>query len=79
MHYHFVHECIISGEVELKHVRTDQQIVNIFTKPLGVDKLHHFSEMLAIQHLNVPHLRVRAEEDDKGRTEGSRSARGRPA
>ena len=33
VHYHFVRERILSGEVELVHVSTDRQIVDIFTKP----------------------------------------------
>ena len=43
-------------------------MADIFTKPLGFDKLQHFSIMLGLQHLDVPHLRGRA---DKG--SGSRS------
>ena len=39
VHYHFVHEQILSGEVELAYVRTDRQVTDIFTKPLGLDKL----------------------------------------
>ena len=48
-----------SGEVELKYVRTDWQVVDIFITALGLDRLQHFSEMLGIQHLGVPHLRGR--------------------
>jgi hypothetical protein len=39
VHYHFVRERVLSGEVELQHVPTDRQIADIFTKPLGLDKL----------------------------------------
>ena len=59
VHYHFVCERVLSGEVELRYVRTDLQVVNIFTKALSLDKLQHFSKMLGFQHLNVPHLRTR--------------------
>ena len=41
-HYHFVRERVLSGEVDLLHVSTDRQVANIFTKPLGLDKLWHF-------------------------------------
>jgi hypothetical protein len=39
VHYHFVGERVLSGEVELRHVPTDRQVVDIFTKALGLDKL----------------------------------------
>ena len=32
--YHFVHEWVLSGEVELQYVQIDRYFVNIFTKPL---------------------------------------------
>ena len=51
------------GEVELQYVHTDQQVADIFTKPLGSDKLQHFTEMLGVQHLDVPHLRGRTGKD----------------
>ena len=57
VHYHFVRERVLSGEVELRYVQTDRQVANIFNKALGSDKLQHFSEMLGVQRLDVPHLR----------------------
>ena len=57
VHYHFVRERVLSGEVELRYVRTDLQVADIFTKALGSDKLQHFSEMLGLQHLDTPQLR----------------------
>ena len=39
VHYHFVRELVLSGEVELQYVPTDRQTTDIFTKPLGLDKL----------------------------------------
>ena len=37
VHYHFVRERVLSGEVELVYVPMDRQVDDIFTKPLGVD------------------------------------------
>ena len=37
----------------------DRQVVDIFTKTLGLDKLQYFSQMLGIQPLDMPHLRER--------------------
>ena len=59
VHYHFVRERVLSGKVELRYVRTDEQIGDIFTKVLRLDKLQNFFEMLGIQHLDMPHLRGR--------------------
>jgi hypothetical protein len=61
VHYHFVRECVLSGEVELVYVLTDRQIADIFTKPLGIDKLGQFSGTLELRHLDVPNLRGREE------------------
>ena len=37
VHYHFVRERVLSGEVELQYVPTDRQAADIFTKPLGLE------------------------------------------
>jgi hypothetical protein len=65
VHYHFVHERILSGEVELQHVPMDRQIADIFTKPLGLDKLRQFSGALGLRHLDVPNLRGRNDQEGK--------------
>jgi len=33
--YHFIHECIEEGKVEVEHVGTTSQLADIFTKALG--------------------------------------------
>ena len=53
--------------VELRYVQTDLQVANIFTKLLVSDNLQHFTEMLGIQHLDVPRLR---ETTGKGKKTG---------
>ena len=63
MHYHFVREHVLSGEVELVYVATDRQTANILTKPLGLDKLQQFSGALGLRHLDVPNLRGREEQE----------------
>jgi hypothetical protein len=67
VHYHFVHERVLSGEVELQYVSTDRQTADIFTKPLGLDKLRQFSGTLGLRHLDV--LNLRGRHDQKGRKE----------
>jgi hypothetical protein len=61
VHYHFVRERVLSGEVELQHGPTDWQTADIFTKPLGFDKLLQFSGALGLRHLDMPNLRGREE------------------
>ena len=47
VHYHFFRERVHSSEVELQYVPTDRQPANIFTNPLGLDKLWQFSGALS--------------------------------
>ena len=70
VHYHFVCERVLSSEVELVYVPTYRQTADIFTKPLGLDKLRQFSGALGLRHLDVSNL-------ERGRktTKGSRSDR----
>ena len=44
------------------YVLTDRQTVDIFTKPLGLDKLRQLSSALGLQHLDMPNLRGRNSE-----------------
>ena len=59
VHYHFARERVLSGEVKLVYVPTDRQTTDIFTKPLGLNKLRQFSSVLGLQHLDMPNLRGR--------------------
>ena len=65
VHYHFVRERVLSGEVELTHVSTDRQIADIFTKPHGLDKLRHFSGELGLRQFDTPNSRGRKEQEEE--------------
>ncbi|MCO5553730.1 hypothetical protein L7F22_007256 [Adiantum nelumboides] len=39
VHYHFIRERFLDGSINLTFVRTDEQVVDIFTKALGAEKL----------------------------------------
>ena len=54
----------LSSEVELEYVSTDRQNADIFTKPLGLDKLQQFSGALGLRHLDMPNLRGREVPED---------------
>ena len=38
VHYHIIRERVIAGDVDLQHISTNLQTVDIFTKSLGIDK-----------------------------------------
>jgi hypothetical protein len=65
VHYHSVRERVLSGEVELQRVPTDRQTADIFTKPLGLERLRQFSDALGLRHLDLPKFRGR--DDQEGR------------
>jgi hypothetical protein len=42
VHYHFIKEKVLEKEIDLIHVCTKDQVADIFTKALGIDKLKKF-------------------------------------
>ena len=46
LHYHFFREHVADGKVEVKHVSTDLQIADIFTKGLGDTKFEKLRKLL---------------------------------
>ena len=50
--YHFLREHVMSGTVELHFVPTDQQIVDIFTKPLDESTFSRLVGELGMLNLN---------------------------
>ncbi len=42
VHYHFIIKKVLAREINLIHVSIEDQVVNIFTKALGTDKLKRF-------------------------------------
>ena len=38
VHYHYIHKCILVGHIDLQYIGTEQ-VANIFTKALYLDKL----------------------------------------
>ena len=39
VHYHFIREQVLAGDVDLQHISTNLLTADIFTKALGVDRL----------------------------------------
>ena len=57
VHYHFIREHVQAGEIDLQHISTHLQVVDIFTKALGVDKLGQFASDLGLTVFTLPSLR----------------------
>ena len=53
VHYHFVHEKIVEGLIDLRHIKTEDQVADIFTKPLPKEKFFKFRRKLGLYNLNV--------------------------
>ncbi len=49
--YHFIREKVLSGEIKSTHVSINEQLANIFTKPLGRIKFESMRSRLWIQSL----------------------------
>ena len=57
VHYHFIRERVLDGDVDLQQINTNLLMVDIFTKTLGVDKLRKFITSLGLLTANQPSLR----------------------
>jgi hypothetical protein len=53
VHYHFIREKVLAKEIDLIHVSTKDQVADIFTKALGIDKLRKFRKMLGVLEVDL--------------------------
>jgi len=53
VHYHFIREKVLAGEIDLTYVSTKDQVANIFTKVLGAEKHRRFHSMLGVMELSL--------------------------
>ena len=53
VHYHFIRERVLSSDIDLMYVNTEEQVADIFTKALGAEKLQRFRAMLGVQELEL--------------------------
>ncbi len=53
MHYHFIREKVLAKEIDIIHVSTKDQIVDIFTKVLSIDKLKKFQQMFGVLEVDL--------------------------
>ena len=60
IHYHYVQEKVIEGEIDLAYVRKNDQVVDICLKALGKDKYAWFWDALGV-HLMQAHTELEGE------------------
>jgi hypothetical protein len=53
VHYHFIREKNLAKEIDLIHVSTKDQVVDIFTKALSIDKLMKFRKMFGVLQVDL--------------------------
>ena len=53
VHYHFVREKVLAGEIDLVYVSTEEQVADIFTKALGTEKLRRFRSFLGVLEMDL--------------------------
>ncbi|GJZ76833.1 retrovirus-related pol polyprotein from transposon TNT 1-94 [Tanacetum coccineum] len=65
IHYHFIKEQVENGIVELYFVRTEYQLVDIFTKPLPRERFHFLIKKLGMRSMSLKTLKRLSEEEDE--------------
>jgi hypothetical protein len=53
VHYYFIKEKVLAGEIDLIYVGSKDQVADIFTKVLGAKKHHRFRNMLGVMELEL--------------------------
>jgi hypothetical protein len=53
VHYHFIREKVLAKEIDLIHVSTKDQVVDIFTKALGTNKLRKFRKKFGVLEVDL--------------------------
>ena len=48
IHYHFIHKVVEDGKIQVKYILTDDNVADIFMKPLVKMKFHHFIKLLRL-------------------------------
>jgi hypothetical protein len=50
--FHFIRECIGDGKMDIEHVRTEEQIADILTKPLARERFCELCEKLGVVRIS---------------------------
>jgi hypothetical protein len=52
--YHYIHDMVQRGSLKLQYISTDEQVVDILTKPLSCVKFEYFGDKLGIVRNDLP-------------------------
>jgi hypothetical protein len=52
--YHFIRDMVQRGALKLQYISTDEQVADVFTKPLSRVKFEHFRDKLGIIRKDPP-------------------------
>ena len=50
--YHFIRELVECGEIKMEFCKTEEQLADIFTKPIATEKFIKFRDMLGVQEFS---------------------------
>lgn len=50
--YHFIRECVQTGDINLEYVRTEEQLADLLTKPLGKQRFLELREKIGMKTIN---------------------------
>jgi len=53
VHSHFIKENVLAKKIDLIHISIKNQVANIFTKALGIDKLKKFFKMFNVLEVDL--------------------------
>ena len=53
LHYHFVGDKVLIGEVDLVYVSIEEEVADVFTKALCTQKLHRFKSLLGVLKMDL--------------------------
>jgi len=53
VHCHYIREKVLTKEIDLIHVSTEDQIADIFTKALNTDKMKRFRKMFGVLEVDL--------------------------
>jgi histone deacetylase 1/2 len=53
VHYHIIRKKVLTKEIDLIHVNTEDQVADISIKVLSIDKLKKFRKMLGVPEVDL--------------------------
>jgi hypothetical protein len=54
IHYHYIRDMVQRGALKLQYISTNEQVVDVLTKPLSRVKFEYFRDKLGIVQKDLP-------------------------